>query len=163
MEIKRLDATPYLAADEEVLYKVSAKPIRTRMIQSVLCYIFALITLAGDSFLLAMTYALNNDLKNVNTFLMPLEICLIVIHVIPFVFWITTVWNSSKNKGDKWYAVTNKRVLTIEGSKPVTVSFINVEEITSLRVGKDVVSLSLGEEINALSVIASPAAAPQVR
>ena len=158
MEIKRLDATPYLMADEKVLYKVSAKPIRSKLVQSILCYVFALIALAGDSFLLAMTYALNNDLKNVNTFLMPLEICLMVIHIIPFVFWITNVWHSAKNKGGKWYAITNKRVLTIEGSKPVTVSIINIEEITALRVGKDVVSLSLGEELVSLGGLADPKA-----
>ena len=158
MEIKRLDATPYLMADEKVLYKVSAKPIRSKMIQSILCYVFALIALAGDSFLLAMTYALNNDLKNVNTFLMPLEICLMVIHIIPFVFWITNVWHSAKNKVGKWYAITNKRVLTIEVSKPVTVSIINIEEITALRVGKDVVSLSLGEELVSLGGLADPKA-----
>ena len=158
MEIKRLDATPYLMADEKVLYKTSAKPSRSRLIQIVLCYVFALIALAGDSFLLAMTYALNNDLKNVNSFLMPLEICLVAIHLIPFAFWMGNVLQSSKKKGGKWYALTNKRVLTIEGSKPVTLSIVNIEEITSLRVGKDVVSLSLGEEMVTLSGLSDPKA-----
>jgi hypothetical protein len=156
MEIKRLDATPYLMAGEEILYKVSAKPSRSRLVQIILCYAFALIALAGDCFLLSMTYALNNDLKNVDTFLMPLEICLIAVHLIPFVFWIGNVLHFAKKKGGKWYAVTNKRVLTIEGNKPVTVSFINIEEITALRVGKDVVSLSLGEEMVSLNGVADP-------
>ena len=69
MEIKRLDATPYLIAGEEVKYKTSAKPARSKGVQIILCYLFALIALAGDSFLLSMTYALNETrVDNVNSF-----------------------------------------------------------------------------------------------
>ena len=78
MEIRRLDATPYLAEGEIVQYKTSAKQSRFKVIQLVLCWLIALVAVAGDCFLLSMTYALNEQLTNVNTFLMPLEICLIV-------------------------------------------------------------------------------------
>ena len=71
MEIRRLDATPYLAEGEIVQYKTSAKQSRFKVVQLVLCWLIALVAVAGDCFLLSMTYALNEQLTNVNTFLMP--------------------------------------------------------------------------------------------
>lgn len=156
MEIKRLDASPYLTDGEVVKYKTSAKRSKLSTVQLVLCWLFALIVLAGDSFLLAMTYALNEQVSNVNTFLMPLEIALIVMHLLPFVFWIGNVFVFSKNKGDKWYALTNKRVLILQGVKPVNVTFINISEISSFKVGKSSLTLLLGEEAVSLNGIANP-------
>ena len=156
MEIKRLDASPYLTDGEVVKYKTSAKRSKLSTVQLVLCWLFALIVLAGDSFLLAMTYALNEQVSNVNTFLMPLEIALIVMHLLPFVFWIGNVFVFSKNKGDKWYALTNKRVLILQGVKPVNVTFISISEISSFKVGKSSLTLLLGEEAVSLNGIANP-------
>ncbi len=156
MEIKRLDASPYLTDGEVVKYKTSAKRSKLSTVQLVLCWLFALIVLAGDSFLLAMTYALNEQVSNVNTFLMPLEIALIVMHLLPFVFWIGNVFVFSKNKGDKWYALTNKRLLILQGVKPVNVTFINISEISSFKVGKSSLTLLLGEEGISLNGIANP-------
>ncbi len=156
MEIKRLDATPYLTAGEIVQYKTSAKQSKLNTVQLVLCWLLALIVVAGDSFLIAMTYALNEQVSNVNTFLMPLEIALTVMHLLPFVFWIGNVFIFSKNKGDKWYALTNRRVLILQGVKPVSVSFVNISEISSFKVGKRSLTLLLGEEVLTLNGIANP-------
>ena len=71
-------------------------------------------------------------------------------------FWIGNVFVFSKNKGDKWYALTNKRVLILQGVKPVNVTFINISEISSFKVGKSSLTLLLGEEGVSLNGIANP-------
>ena len=87
MEMRRLDATPYLCEGEALQLKVQAKKSKFNIIQNVLCYVLWLVALAGDCFLIGMTNTLNESLTNVNKLLLPMIIVLTVVHIVPFFFW----------------------------------------------------------------------------
>ena len=146
MQVKKLDATPYLMAGEKVELKISAKNNRFNLIQTILCYAFWLIVLAGDCFLIGMTSTWSEGIDNVNSFVLPIIITLLVLHIVPFAFWLVSILQSKQKSDSKWYAVTNKRILVISGNNPVIVSFINLDDITSFKVNKDSINLAFGEE-----------------
>ena len=91
MEIKRLDASPFLLDGEKVEVKITTKKSNFNFVQTVLCYVTWLLTLVGDVFLLGMTKTLSESLQNVTTFLLPILIVLLVVHFVPFGFWLVFI------------------------------------------------------------------------
>lgn len=156
MQIRRLDATPYLMQGEVVKFKAEAKKSKFNLIQTILCYALWLIALAGDSFLIGMANTLNESLTNVNAVYLPLVIALLVIHIVPFGFWLIYVLRSKQIDESKWYAITNKRVLVIAGVQPINVTFVNLDDIDSFKLNKSSVVISFGEERITLSGLANP-------
>ena len=146
MEIKRLDASPFLLDGEKVEVKITTKKSNFNLVQTVLCYVTWLLTLVGDVFLLGMTKTLSESLQNVTTFLLPILIVLLVVHFVPFGFWLVFILQGRQKQNEKWYAITNKRILIIEGDSIKNVSFINLNDVTSFKTGKNSVNLAVGKE-----------------
>lgn len=157
MEIKRLDATPYLTAGEVVEYKTSAKKNYAKGIQIVLCWFIALLVMVGNGIIIGGILMDAREAYNkIDTEAIPFVLSLLVVELIPFAFWLGNIFINSKNKVDKWYALTNRRVLIVQGIKPVSVSFINISEISSFKIGKSSLTLLLGEEALNLNGIVNP-------
>ncbi|MBQ3571734.1 MAG: hypothetical protein IJA15_02785 [Clostridia bacterium] len=156
MEIKRLDATPFLLEGERVEVKITTKKSNFNFIQTIICYATWLLTLLGDVFLLGMTKTLSESLQNVTTFLLPILIVLLVVHFVPFGFWLVFILQGKQKQNEKWYAVTNKRIFVIEGDSIKNVTFINLNDVTSFKTGKDSVNLAVGKEYITLGGIEKP-------
>ena len=156
MEIKRLDASPFLLDGEKVEVKITAKKSNFNFIQTIICYVTWLLTLVGDVFLLGMTKTLSESLQNVTTFLLPILIVLLVVHFVPFGFWLVFILQGKQKQNEKWYAVTNKRILVIEGDSINNVTFINLNDVTSFKTGKNSINLAVGKTDITLGCIDNP-------
>ena len=156
MEIKRLDASPYLLDGEKVEVKITTKKSNFNFIQTIICYVTWLLTLVGDVFLLGMTKTLSESLQNVTTFLLPILIVLLVVHFVPFGFWLVFILQGKQKQNEKWYAVTNKRILVIEGDAIKNVTFINLNDVTSFKTGKNSINLAVGKTDITLGCIDNP-------
>lgn len=156
MEIKRLDASPFLLDGEKVEVKITAKKSNFNFIQTIICYATWLLTLVGDVFLLGMTKTLSESLQNVTTFLLPILILLLVVHFVPFGFWLVFILQGKQKQNEKWYAVTNKRILVIEGDSIKNVTFINLNDVTSFKTGKNSINLAVGKTDITLGCIDNP-------
>lgn len=156
MEMRRLDATPYLCEGEALQLKVQAKKSKFNIIQNVLCYVLWLVALAGDCFLIGMTNTLNESLTNVNKLLLPMIIVLTVVHIVPFFFWLLHSMRSKQLGESKWYAITNKRILVISGTQPVNVTYIDLNAIDAFKINKNSIVLAFGEERFTLSGLEDP-------
>ena len=156
MEIKRLDASPYLLDGEKVEVKITTKKSNFNFIQTIICYVTWLLTLVGDVFLLGMTKTLSESLQNVTTFLLPILILLLVVHFVPFGFWLVFILQGKQKQNEKWYAVTNKRILVIEGDSIKNVTFINLNDVTSFKTGKNSINLAVGKTDITLGCIDNP-------
>ena len=156
MEIKRLDASPFLLDGEKVEVKITAKKSNFNFIQTIICYVTWLLTLVGDVFLLGMTKTLSESLQNVTTFLLPILIVLLVVHFVPFGFWLVFILQGKQKQNEKWYAVTNKRILVIEGDSIKNVTFINLNDVTSFKTGKNSINLAVGKTDITLGCIDNP-------
>lgn len=156
MEIKRLDASPYLLDGEKVEVKITTKKSNFNFIQTIICYVTWLLTLVGDVFLLGMTKTLSESLQNVTTFLLPILIVLLVVHFVPFGFWLVFILQGKQKQNEKWYAVTNKRILVIEGDSIKNVTFINLNDVTSFKTGKNSINLAVGKTDITLGCIDNP-------
>lgn len=146
MKIKKLDATPYLMEGETLVYKCQSKQNSLSLLQSILCYGLWLLTLAADAFLIGVSNTLRESLRNVSKVLMPLVIVALVIHLVPFAFWLFNILRVKQINENKWYALTNKRILIITGTQPTTVTYINLADVTSFLVDKNNINLAIGEE-----------------
>ena len=156
MEIKRLDASPFLLDGEKVEVKITTKKSNFNFIQTIICYVTWLLTLVGDVFLLGMTKTLSESLQNVTTFLLPILILLLVVHFVPFGFWLVFILQGKQKQNEKWYAVTNKRILVIEGDSIKNVTFINLNDVTSFKTGKNSINLAVGKTDITLGCIDNP-------
>lgn len=156
MKMRRLDATPYLCDGEVVQLKIQAKESKFNLIQSVICYLLWLVALAGDCFLIGMTNTLNQSLTNVNKLLLPMVIVLLVVHIVPFCFWLLYSMRSKQLGESKWYAVTNKRILIIAGTQPVNVTYVDLNAIDAFKINKNSIVISFGEERYTLGGLEDP-------
>ena len=164
MQIKKLDATPYLVGDEKVEYKVMANKNPLGVMQMIGCYFLWLITLGGDCFLIGATNFLKDYLSKdkVSSFILPLIIVLLVIHIVPFAFWLLYSMQLNHKEQNKWYAVTNKRILIFVGNLPVSVTYVNLSDITSFKVNKNSINIAIGEEKITLTGLSDPIAIGQL-
>ncbi len=156
MQKRRLDATPFLSSEETLELKIDAKSSKFNLVQAIICYISWLVVLAGDCFLIGMSSALKKSVDNVDAMLFPIVIILLVVHLVPFCFWLVHIMRNKKDGENKWYAITNKRILIISGTKTVNVTYVDLDEIDSFKLNKNSVTLSLGEEKIILGGIADP-------
>ena len=158
MQVRRLDATPYLSEGETLKLKVEAKNNKLNLIQAIACYVLWLIALAGDCFLIGMSSTLREMVKDhsINTIFLPMVIALLVIHIVPFGFWLGYVLRAKQLGESKWYVITNKRILIIAGLQPVNVTYVNLKDVDSFKINKSSVTVTFGEEHINLSGLQDP-------
>lgn len=158
MQIKKLDTSYFLQPNEKVLIKQQGQKSLFALIQLIVCYALLLIVLTGDCFLIGMVTTLDElSQKKIDSFLFPLLIILLVLHIVPFVFWMVHSLHG-KVKGDTaWHILTNKRICIVSGKKPLNVEYINVSEITGFKVSKNSLTLSINEEKFTIFGLKNPA------
>ena len=145
MAIKKMDPTPYLMAGESVILKAHAKQDKLSTIEVALSYVILFLTIIGDCFIIGTAFMLK-ELKIKESGYILLLIALFVVHVIPFIFWFVYSIKKLKQKSDKWYALTEKRVLIIQDKKPISVTYVLLDDVTAVANGKSSITLYMDEE-----------------
>lgn len=145
MEKKKTDFSPYLGVNEKLLYKTSAASSGAVYTELTIAFLLALFTIAGDCFLIGVAYSLQKTVKIEPWYIYIIIGCTFV-HIVPFVGWIIAILVKIIKKTNVWYAFTDKRFAIVSGVKPVSVTFINLAEITAFRTDKNAIMLFLGEE-----------------
>lgn len=145
MEKKKTDFSPYLGVNEKLLYKTRAASSSAAYTELTFAFLLALFTIAGDCFLVGVAYSLQKTVKIEPWYIYVIIGCTFV-HIVPFVGWIMAILIKIIKKTDVWYAFTDKRFAIVSGVKPVSVTFINLAEITAFRTDKNAIVLFLGEE-----------------
>lgn len=145
MAIKKMDPTPYLNEGESVILKAHAKKNKLAALEVALCYAVLLITVCGDCFLIGAALTMK-QLEIKESGYIALVIALFVVHLIPFIFWVVYSIKKMNQKSDKWYALTEKRLLIIQDKKPISVTFIELSEITAMSHKADGIILYFDEE-----------------
>lgn len=148
MEIRRLDVGQFLLPQERVIFKSESKKSKMPFFQSIICYVLLILSVTGDCFFIGLISTLKEivSTSGVHNFLLPLSIVLAVLHVVPFLFWLTYSLQNQNKKADKWYVLTDRRVCIVSVSKTLTVTSFDINQITSLKVVKDGVNLVVNEE-----------------
>lgn len=145
MEKKKLDFSPFLTENENVLFKTGTKGGNGVFVEIAICFLLWLLTLAADCFLIGASYILKKQIKLPDVY--PIIFAITVfIHIIPFAAWLISALKKIGLKSDKWFALTNKRVAIISGIKPVTVSSIFLNDVTAMSSDKNSITLYLGDE-----------------
>lgn len=145
MEKKKLDFSPFLTENENVLFKTSTKGGNGVFVEIAICFLLWLLTLAGDCFLIGASYSLKKQIKLPDFY--PIIFAIgVVIHIIPFAAWLISALKKVGLKSEKWFALTNKRVAIISGIKPVTVSSVFLNDVTAMNRDKNSITLYLGDE-----------------
>lgn len=145
MEKKKLDFSPFLTENENVLFKTRTKGGNGVFVETAICFLLWLLTLAGDCFLIGASYSLKKQIKLPDFY--PIIFAIgVFIHIIPFAAWLISALKKIGLKSEKWFALTNKRVAIISGIKPVTVSSIFLNDVTAMSSDKNSITLYLGDE-----------------
>ncbi|MBQ7407916.1 MAG: hypothetical protein IJW13_01390 [Clostridia bacterium] len=155
MQVKKLDASAFLTPGESVKFKTSAMPSKLVYVEGAICFLVWLLTLAGDGFTIGAAYYIKDVIKGTEYFIFAF-IALLLLHILPFGFWLISILKKLVTTANKWYCVTDKRVVIVSGVKPISVTFVNLNEITSFDVSKNSVTLFIGEERVNLNCLPNP-------
>lgn len=145
MAIKKMDPTPYLIGGESVILKAHAKTNKIAALEVGLCYVIWLLTICGDCFIIAAAFGMK-QYETLRSGYLAIVIALFVVHLVPFVFWVLYSIRKMTQRSEKWYALTEKRLLIVQDKKPISVTFVELSEITAISNGKDSIVLYLNEE-----------------
>lgn len=155
MSKKIMDFTPYLQGGERVLAKQRSERGNGVFIELALCFTLWLVCIACDCFFFGAMTKIRETTKVSNSYLFVL-VPSVVIHIVPFAAWMFAVLKKLSPHDEKWYAVTDRRIAVVSGVKPVSVSFLNLADVTSIALGSNKVTVWFGDEKLVLNGLAEP-------
>lgn len=155
MSKKIMDFTPYLQGGECVLAKQRSERGNGVFIELALCFTLWLVCIACDCFFFGAMTKIRETTKVSNSYLFVL-VPSVVIHIVPFAAWMFAVLKKLSPHDEKWYAVTDRRIAVVSGVKPISVSFLNLADVTSISLGSNKVTVWFGDEKLVLNGLAEP-------
>lgn len=150
-----MDFTPYVQGGERVLIKQRSERGNGVFIELALCFTLWLVCLACDCFFFGAMTKIRETTKVSESYLFVL-VPSVVIHIVPFAAWMFAVLKRLSPHDEKWYAVTDRRIAVVSGVKPVSVSFLNLADVTSISLGSNKVTVWYGDEKLVLNGLAEP-------
>ena len=145
MEKRVMDFTPFLHGDEKVLTKQRAERSNGVFAELAICFILLLASISAHCFLLGAVSRINTVMKDSGMYIFVLAASLFI-SIVPFGAWMFSIMKRISPISDKWYAVTDKRIAVIGGTKPTTVTFLDLSDVTSVTLGHNKVIVRFGEE-----------------
>lgn len=145
MEKRVMDFTPFLHGDEKVLTKQRAERSNGVFVELAICFILLLASISAHCFLLGAVSRINSVMKDSGMYIFVLAASLFI-SIVPFGAWMFSIMKRISPISDKWYAVTDKRIAVIGGTKPTTVTFLDLSDVTSVTLGNNKVIVRFGEE-----------------
>ena len=145
MEKRVMDFTPFLHGDEKVLTKQRAEKSNGVFVELAICFILLLLSISAHCFLLGAISRINTVMKDSGAYVFVLAASLFI-SIVPFGAWMLSILKRISPISDKWYAVTDKRIAVIGGTKPVNVTYLDLADVTSVTLGNNKVTVKFGEE-----------------
>ena len=145
MEKRVMDFTPFLHGDEKVLTKQRAEKSNGVFVELAICFILLLASISAHCFLLGAVSRINSVMKDSTAYMFVLAASLFI-SIVPFGAWMFSIMKRISPLSDKWYAITNKRIAVIGGTKPVNVTYLDFSDVTSVTLGNNKVIVKFGEE-----------------
>ena len=142
MEKSRIDAAQFLLENEKVLLKAHAKKGKGIYIETAFCALFWLLTVAGDCFIVGYANQVKT-LTNQTSWFLPFFIALVVLHLVPLGMWVVSLSSKATANSESWYILTDKRIISLSGGKPMRVEFIELKDVTSVKTAKKYLSAGL--------------------
>lgn len=147
---RRIDAAPYLSEGERVIEKSFALPSKARYAEVTVALLLFAFCIVGDCFILGVLIGAKENFKNAG-WAMPLLIVLFAVHLAAFVMWFAAIMKGLADKADRWYVLTDKRILILSSGFPAGAHFISLKDITSVKFDGDKITVYSGEERLTLS------------
>lgn len=145
MEKKVMDFTPYLHGDEKLLIKQECNKGSGALIELAVCFTLWLICIALDCFMIGAMSQIKTVVKFEENYFFVL-IPSLLIHIVPFGAWFLAILKRLSPISNKWYAVTDKRIAVVTGVKPISVTFLDFSDVTSVLLATNKVTVKFGEE-----------------
>ena len=145
MEKKVMDFTPYLHGDEKLLIKQECNKGSGALIELAVFFTLWLICIALDCFMIGAMSQIKTVVKFEENYFFVL-IPALLIHIVPFGAWFLAILKRLSPISNKWYAVTDKRIAVVTGIKPISVTFLDFSDVTSVLLATNKVTVKFGEE-----------------
>lgn len=147
---RRIDVTPYLAEGENVVMKSYAMQSKSRYVELAVNLLLTAITVVGDCFILGVLIGAKDTFKN-TAWALPLLIILFAVHVTALVMWLAGIIKKLSDKSERWFVLTDKRIIIVRSGFPSGAEFIDLKDITSVKFEENKITLFAGEERLVLS------------
>lgn len=144
MEKNRIDFSPYLLPGEKTIIKSHALKSKAVYVETGLCVLLWFLTVAGDCFLVGYANSIKTYVKDTGWFL-PLFIALVAVHLVPLGMWIVSLSAKATANSEKWFVLTDKRVISFSGGATAVLSFVNLTDVISVKTSKKYVLITLSQ------------------
>lgn len=143
MEKNRIDLSPYLLSGEKIISKSHALKSKSVYVETGLCLLFWFLTVAGDCFMVG--YANYIRTMSDTSWFLPFFIALVVVHLVPLAMWVVSLSAKSTANSEKWFVLTDRRVICISGGATAVLSFIKLTDVVSVKTSKKYVLITLSQ------------------
>lgn len=146
MEKKKMNFAPFLQKDEKVLAKQRAEKGNGIFVEMAVCFLLWLFCIAADCFFIGVMSKVREYVPTLPQSYLFILIPSVIIHIVPFAVWMLFILKRLSPIGEKWYAVTNKRIAVVSGVKPVNVTYLDLSDVTAMTLTKNKIVIKYGEE-----------------
>lgn len=146
MEKKKMNFAPFLQKDEKVLAKQRAEKGNGIFVEMAVCFLLWLFCIAADCFFIGVMSKVREYVPTLPQSYLFILIPSVIIHIVPFAVWMLFILKRLSPIGEKWYAVTNKRIAVVSGVKPVNVTYLDLSDVTAMTLSKNKIIIKYGEE-----------------
>ncbi len=146
MEKKKMNFAPFLQKDEKVLAKQRAEKGNGIFVEMAVCFLLWLFCIAADCFFIGVMSKVREYVPTLPQSYLFILIPSVIIHIVPFAVWMLFILKRLSPIGEKWYAVTNKRIAVVSGVKPVNVTYLDLSDVTAITLTKNKIVIKYGEE-----------------
>lgn len=142
MEKSRIDAAQFLFSGEKILLKAHAQKSKTTYVETAFCLLFWFLTVAGDCFIVGYANQIKTLVNSTGWFL-PFFIALVFLHLVPLGMWVISLSSKTIANSEKWFFLTDKRIISVAGGKPSRAEFIDLKDVVSVKTAKKYITLGL--------------------
>lgn len=144
MALKKFNEAPYLQEGEKTVHKVHVKKSKSLITEMIACYILWIASLSGSCFVISAGIGMK-QYETLKSGYILIVICLLFVNLVPFIFWLFNIIKNMYKRSERWYVLTDKRLLTITENKPAIVTVINLNDVTEVSAGKKSITLIMSE------------------
>ena len=141
-----MNFAPFLQKDEKVLAKQRAEKGNGIFVEMAVCFLLWLFCIAADCFFIGVMSKVREYVPTLPQSYLFILIPSVIIHIVPFAVWMLFILKRLSPIGEKWYAVTNKRIAVVSGVKPVNVTYLDLSDVTAMTLTKNKIVIKYGEE-----------------
>lgn len=145
MEKSIIDLSPYLRDNEKILFKAHAEKSKSIYLEVALCALFWFLGVAGDCFVIGYTNAIKAAGFADLSWFLPVFIILVVLHLVPLGAWVISISSKATANSEKWFVLTDKRVICISGAGYMTTSSVYLTDVLSVKASKKYVLIGLSQ------------------